>query len=136
MRVSVTLKMPRGSIIRGEGEHNPFTGEIIFSAKTASEVELRLHRSISELRHIIEAIVLINGIKKYLKYKENRWMVVKQVANNKKQAEKWEVPPPAPRCEIPIHRSRSKEPVHLRQESGKKVRTVEFYGMLKQYFEI
>lgn len=135
MRVPITLKMPRGSIIRGEGEHNPLTGEIIFSARTATEVELRLHRSISELRHIIEAVALIDGVKEYLKYSENRWVVVKHVANSKKQAEKWEVPPPAPRWEIPIHGSRANELVQLKQESGKK-RIVKFYGMLKHYFEI
>ena len=135
MRVPITLKMPRGSIIRGEGEHNSFTGEIIFSARTATEVELRLHRSISELRHIIEAVALIDGVKEYLKYSDNRWVVVQHVANSKKHGEKWEVPPPAPRWEIPIHRNRSNESVQIKQAPGGKIRTVKFYGMLKLYFE-
>ena len=135
MRVPVKLTMPRESIIRGEGEHNPFTGEIIFSAETASEVELRLHRSISELRHIIAAVAMINGKEEPIKYKENRWVVVEQVVKDKKQTEKWEVPPPAPRWEIPIHRSRASEPEQLMQESGQPVKKVKFFGMLKQYFD-
>ena len=72
-------------------------------------------------------VALIDGVKEYLKYSENRWVVVKHAANSKKQAEKWEVPPPAPRWEIPIHGSRANELVQLKQESG--ARTISSGGI-------
>ncbi len=132
MRVPVRLKMPRGSILRGEGEHNPFTGEVVFCAKTAADVELRLNRSISELRHIIEAIALINGKEQPLKYMDDRWMVADQVVKKKQPEKQWEVPPPAPRWEIPLHRAKSNAPAEQEKTSGKKkAKEIKFTGILK-----
>lgn len=135
MRVPVRLTMPRGSTLRGEGDYNPATGEVLFCASTAAEVDARLQRCHALPRHIHEAVAVIDGREQALRLKDNCWIVVSQAGQRKPQFKRWEIPPPAPRWEIPHLRARVEAPQErpsLWIRTRKKVETIiRFRGILR-----
>ncbi len=128
MRVSLRLKMPRESILKGEGEYDPDTGEVVFCAHTATETDRRLRRSVSGSLQTLEAVAVIEGKELPLTYKDDRWFAHKYDFRGKLQPLRWQVPPPAPRWESPLFLNNPDRP----KETVKKRRPViRFIGILK-----
>ncbi len=127
MRVALRLKMPRGSILKGDGEYDPNTGEIIFCTHTDTEVTKRLRRCSMGTHHILEAVAIIEGKELILKIKGCRWFAHKLNFSGKLHPLRWKVPPPAPRWEIPFLRNKHRE---LQKRQGQSIR---FTGLLQQW---
>jgi hypothetical protein len=128
MRVWLRFKMPRESILKGEGDYDPATGEVVFCAHTVSELDRRLSKSKSGPLHILEVIAVIEGKEFPLQAKDDRWFAHTYDFRGKLQPLRWQVPPPPPRWEIPFLRDK---PVILAQLKAMKPRPViKFKGIL------
>ena len=110
MRVKLRFKMPRESILKGEGEYDPNTGEVVFREHTETEIIKRLRRCSAGHDHSHEAIAIIDGKELTLEKREGRWFAHKLDFSQKLQPLRWVVPPPPPRWEIPFLRDKLDPP--------------------------
>ena len=126
MRVKLRFKMPRESILKGEGEYDPNTGVVVFREHTETEIDKRLRRCSAGHNHIHEAIAIIEGKELPLELKDGRWLAHNLDFSQKLQPLRWVIPPPAPRWEIPFLKDKLEPP-------KKPAPFINFKGLLKKW---